>query len=123
MNRIIHFRLLVALAITASISAFAWSATRPQASAIAASAPFETAPEAIPVLPTIVVNANDDVPVLPLVIVRPSAEERAMALELAAAADDSHGGGAGIVGELLPRARLDVPYYSFGKLIPGTSKD
>lgn len=124
MNRAIHFRLFLALAITASVSALAWSAARSQASTVAASAPVEAAPEAIPVLPTIVVNANDDVPVLPLVIVRPSAEERATALELAATDDHLvRGDGTSITGDLLPRARLDVPYYSFGKLMPGTSKD
>lgn len=124
MNRLIRFRLYVALAIVGMVSALAISATRPLETAPLVQAERIQAPTAIPVLPTIVVYASDDIPELPLVVVRPSAEELAAASEYPLAVSDHEGGSSqGFVGEMLPRARLDMPYYSFGKLIPSVSKD
>ena len=120
MNRLIRIRLFVALAVVAATSALAFSATRPVAPVmVSAPAPLETI-----LLPTVVVNAPARHEVLPLVIVRPSAAElqAALALDVAQHASVS-GGGSDLVGDLLPRARLDMPYYSFGKLMPKASKD
>ncbi len=121
MNRLIRTRLFVALSIVASVTALAFSATRP---VITAEAAVPVPAEPIPVLPTIVVNAPVELPVLPLVVVRPTAAEReaALAMELPLHASLA-GGGSNLVGDLLPRARLDMPYYSFGKLMPKASKD
>ena len=127
MNRLIRIRLFVAMAILATVSALAVSATRPVSPSIAAAvnAPAGTA-EPIPMLPTITVVADVDEPeLMPLVIVRPSDAERRAALtfDVAATTTVSGGGGSDFVSDLLPRARLDMPYYSFGKLIPGASKE
>lgn len=127
MNRLIRIRLFVALAILATVSALAVSATRPVAMSVAHAAPMATPAEApIQVLPTITVVADVVEPqLLPLVIVRPTDSERraALALEVATTTSVTGGGSSDFVSELLPRARLDMPYYSFGKMIPGASKD
>lgn len=127
MNRLIRIRLIVALAILTTVSALAVSATRPVTTSLAANASAPTAAaESIPMLPTITVVAEVDHPaLLPVVIVRPSDAERqaSLALEVAATAVASGGGAGDFVSDLLPRARLDMPYYSFGKMIPGASKD
>lgn len=128
MNRLIRIRLFVAMAILATVSALAVSATRPIVASSATAAPHATEPaaEPIPMLPTITVVADVDEPeLMPLVIVRPSDAERraALTLDVATTAPISGGGASDFVSDLLPRARLDMPYYSFGKMIPGASKD
>lgn len=121
MNRLIRIRLFVAIAILAGISALGMSATRPVAPAPASAATSAI----IPVLPTIHVSARAEVPVMPLVVVRPSAAElhAATKSDVTRLASVSGGGGSDLVGDLLPHARLDMPYYSFGKLMPKASKD
>jgi hypothetical protein len=126
-NRLIRIRLLVAMAILATVSALAVSATRPVAASISRSANVAVPTnEPLQVLPTITVVADIDAPTLmPLVIVRPSDSERraALAIEVARSVSEAGGGSSDFVSDLLPRARLDMPYYSFGKMIPGASKD
>ncbi len=128
MNRAIHVRLFVALAIAGAVSALAFSATHsPEAPLAARTTPaaVDAASAPMPILPTIVVHANDDVPILPLVIVRPGAEELAAAFELASNDRDlpASGSSSDSSGGFVPRARIDMPFYSFGALIPGTNKD
>ncbi len=93
------------------------SAVAPQPSAIVS--------EQIPMLPTIVVSARAEMQMMPTVEVRPSAAELLAAsqtpddgesLASSSAASDA-------IADLLPRARLDMPYYSFGKTLPRASKD
>lgn len=74
-------------------------------------------------LPTVHVSAQAPIPVLPTVLVRASALEQAAALaeapdrsELATLADRRGGGS-------LPNVHLDMPYYSFGKVLPRISKE
>ncbi len=122
MNRLIRVRLLFALAMVATVSALALSATRPVAADRAA-----TTREALPMLPTIVVIADLDptrAELLPLVTVRPSADELRAARALDAMQVAASGsGGSDFAAGFLPKARLDMPYYSFGTLIPSASKD
>jgi hypothetical protein len=103
------------------------SATRPVAASISRSTNVAVpTDEPLQVLPTITVVADIDAPTLmPLVIVRPSDSERraALAIEVASSVSEAGGGSSDFVSDLLPRARLDMPYYSFGKMIPGASKD
>ncbi|MBN8481958.1 MAG: hypothetical protein J0L88_10265 [Xanthomonadales bacterium] len=128
MNRLIRVRLFFALALATTVCALAFSATRPvdaRSTARAATVPEQ---EALPILPTIVVVADIDpahADVLPLVIVRPSVDERraAHALDSQQVATSRSGGGGDFATGLLPKARLDMPYYSFGTLIPSASKD
>ena len=78
----------------------------------------------IPVLPTVVVSAKAEIPVLATVVVTPSPEERDAALgALAAQRALNAGNGPNLMDEILPRARLDMPYYSFGRMMPRTAKD
>lgn len=124
MNRLLRIRFLVALAIVAGFSAIGIGAS-PSTSPVA---PIQTASivtESIPVLPTVVVSAHAPIRVLPLVIVRPTAAERqaAQTLDFAIVAAAAGGGTVDAITELLPHARLDMPYYSFGKMMPRASKD
>ncbi len=128
MNRLIRVRLFFAVALVAIVSALALSATRPvDAGGAGHAATAAPAPEALPMLPTIVVVADLDparVELLPLVTVRPSANELRAARALdAVQVATSGGGGSDFAAGFLPKARLDMPYYSFGTLIPSASKD
>ncbi len=129
MNRLIRVRLFFAVALVAIVSALAFSATRPvdAGGASRRAATAAPGPEALPMLPTIVVVADFDparAELLPLVTVRPSANELRAARALdAVQVAASGGGGSDFAAGFLPKARLDMPYYSFGTLIPSASKD
>lgn len=129
MNRLIRVRLLVAMAMVATVAALALSATRPlDARNVGRATTAAPAAEALPMLPTIVVVPDVDpahAEQLPLVVVRPDADElrAARALDNAALAASGGGSGSDFAAGLLPKARLDMPYYSFGTLIPSASKD
>lgn len=124
MNRLIRIRLFVALAILAAFSAIGIGAS-PSMSPPAPVLTAVSVTESIPVLPTIVVVAQVPIRVLPLVTVRPTAAElqAAQALDFAIVAAAAGGGTVDAITELLPHARLDMPYYSFGKMMPRASKD
>ena len=86
-----------------------------------------TAAEAIPMLPTVTVRPDSDEPtLLPTVSVTPSASEIAVAKAL-----DSGTNGAGAVvvamhalgGGMVARTSFDMPYYSFGKVLPQVSRE
>ena len=122
MNRLIHVRLMLALAIAGVVGVLAAATTEP--SRAVAVTPTQSAPalaEEIPTLATITVHANATIPTLPLVIVRPTDHEVPVAR--ASVASVSGGSPALDMPDLLPHARLDMPYYSFGKLLPRTIKD
>ncbi|WP_440221993.1 hypothetical protein ACQQ2N_12955 [Dokdonella sp. MW10] len=115
MDRLIPIRLVVALVLTLGIL------VATAGSAIASPAVDE---DAIPVLPAVVVSATIAPDELPVVVVVPSAQEIADALAGAQAQQAlAHGGEPSLVEEMLPRARLDMPYYSFGRMMPRTTKD
>jgi hypothetical protein len=92
--------------------------TRPDTVAISAATPAD----AIPTLPTIRVSASAPIPVLPEITVRASVAERIAAAaptdDAAIVIADIRGGGAS-----LPHVHLDMPYYSFGKVLPRISKE
>lgn len=124
MNRQIHTRLSLALAIAFGIciaelssivaqdehSAVAESAT------LVADAPAEASPAA----------AGKDScapPLLPLVVVKPTDQDLMLAETSELLASISGSSPALSIPDLLPRVRLDMPYYSFGKLMPGATKE
>lgn len=73
----------------------------------------------IRMLPTVHVSARAPIPVLPTVLVRASQAERAAAQrDESLVAADTRGGGSD-----LPHVHLDMPYYSFGKVLPRISKE
>ncbi len=120
MDRLIPIRLVVALVLTLGILA----ATAGSAIASPAIASPAVDEDAIPVLPAVVVSATIAPDELPVVVVVPSAQEIADALAGAQAQQAlAQGGEPSIIEELLPRARLDMPYYSFGRMMPRTTKD
>ena len=110
---------------------------RPSSEDVVASIP---AAAALPVLPTVRVEASeeeilaaridptDQIQVLSAITVQPDAEEVAAAMR-ATAVTQVGGDEVGGFGEVLTRAvvephrlRLDMPYYSFGKVLTRSSK-
>lgn len=85
-----------------------------------AAAPAE--PEALPVLPTVVVRPEPEIPVLAMVTVRP---ERSSAVN----AELSNPVPAGALAvrasstALLPSGGFDMPYYSFGRTLHRVNKE
>lgn len=123
MNRLIFARLLLAIAITATIGAVEiGSLVSPLAPAQPGNSRSNIA-ENIPTLPTIAVHAPETIPTLPLVLVRPSMEQLATAPELASLISTSTSGSTPTASAGLPHVRLDMPYYSFGKMLPNVIKD
>lgn len=120
MNRLIHTRLSLALAIAfgiciAELSSIVAqeesSVDRDTAALVAEPSPATTGADAC------------TPPLLPLVVVRPSGHDLMLAetSELLAAASGSTPTLS--LPNLLPRVRLDMPYYSFGNLMPGATKE
>ena len=123
MNRLIHARLLLALAIATTIGAveigshiFPTAPTQPgqQQSIIA---------DSVTTLPTITVNAPDLIPTLPVVLVRPTPAQLGSAQTTVAVVSRASAGATPSVSVALPHVRLDMPYYSFGKMLPNVIKD
>lgn len=126
MSRLIHARMLLAVAIAVTIGALeirSLMAPTPQATAKHDAAPLQAEP--VPLLPTIRVFAPEEIPTLPLVIVRPAVEPAfvivstprvVVAFNSIARSRTSSSGD-------MPHGRLDMPYYSFGKMLPNVIKD
>lgn len=124
MNRLIHVRMMLALAMAGVAGTVALATTGTSRVAAVAKAESLPAPiEQIPTLATISVYANSEIPTLPLVIVRPDKHEAPLARTAEAVASAAGGSPALNMADALPHARLDMPYYSFGKLLPRTIKD
>lgn len=80
----------------------------------------------VTVLPVVHVTAKAPLPILPRVVVRADRAERAAAMRPGAGtksltAAESDGASAGNIEA--PRARMGMPYYSFGKVLPRISKE
>ena len=124
MNRLIHTRLSLALAIAfgiciAELSSFV---VQEEVSTVSESAALTTnAPAALPDAST----GNDTCvpPLLPLVVVRPTDQDLMLAETSELLAAISVSTPVISIPDLLPRVRLDMPYYSFGKLMPGATKE
>ena len=123
MSRLIHVRMLLALAIAVTIGALEFgSMIAPKLSAHTVQENVVEASGSIPMLSTIRVFPADEIPTLPLVIVRPINVERADASPakvLASVVEQT----APASGSGMPHVRLDMPYYSFGKMLPNVIKD
>lgn len=81
--------------------------------------------DVLPMLPVVKVVAQAPIPELPRVIVRASTAER-MAAEEHKRDDDSviiANSSSGDGNDSLPHVNLDMPYYSFGKVLPRISKE
>lgn len=124
MNHLIRVRLMLALAISAAVGALGFSHAGSQilASPVAA-VTGATQAEVIPTLPTVYVRADAEIPTLPLVIVRADAPVDA-GQEISLVQASTSGGAASLgMPDVLPHVRLDMPYYSFGKLLPRAIKE
>lgn len=122
MNRIIRLRSLLALAITTvlGIASFA---------GIHAEQPRSAEPlhagnaSSIPMLETIHVRAEAPIPTLPTIVVSAKAPELAVdePSPQVASVSEARDSVPGVAA--LPHARLYMPYYSFGKLMPRVIKE
>jgi hypothetical protein len=130
-SHLINLRFAIALAVVGGFAALAVGTTHVMSSAIEPDASISATPspviaEEIPTLPTIVVTADIEYPVLPVVVVTPSDEDRLAASDSkhqVAASGESRGSSSPLMHEILPHVRLDMPYYSFGKMMPRAIKD
>jgi hypothetical protein len=78
----------------------------------------------IPMLSTIRVEAFEEIPTLPLVVVRASISEQGEIDSATPSQSMASSSSASIdLPDVLPHVRLDMPYYSFGKLTPRAIKD
>lgn len=123
MNRLINARLLLAIAIAISIGAVEiGNFVAPVSAEQSADAPVIES-DRLQMLPTIDVRAPDEIQTLPLVLVRPTPAQLAVPPATAAVASTSTSSSPPSVGATLPHVRLDMPYYSFGKMLPNVIKD
>ncbi|HET9033996.1 MAG TPA: hypothetical protein VFN25_13975 [Dokdonella sp.] len=126
MSRLIQARMLLAVAITVTIGVLEIGkliAPMPQANTEHHTPPAQV--DAVPMLSTIHVSAPEQIPTLPLVIVRPIVGQTLTGVSTQAVAsvsrDASHSHSSGSSG--MPHGRLDMPYYSFGRMLPNAIKD
>ncbi len=126
MSRLIHARLILAIAIAVTIGALELGSLIAPTALMPAQERASAAPaDAVPMLSTIHVFAPEEIPTLPLVIVRPapdpsydSGSMQAVAFVSERAPRFSPAGSSHV-----PHMRLDMPYYSFGKMLPNVIKD
>ena len=123
MNRLIHARLLLAVIIASTIGAVEVGSLVAPAALAHAENPSAIVASGIPTLPTVVVHAPEAIPTLPVITVRPTAEQLAAASTNDALASTAAATSAPSTSPMLPHVRLDMPYYSFGKMLPNVIKD
>ena len=123
MNRLIHARLLLAILIATGIGALEIGSLLVPASPLPKVVEATIiAPEAT-TLPTISVHAPAEIPMLPLVIVRPTRDQLLETQAVVAATSSLQPRKSGFAYSTMPHVRLDMPYYSFGKMLPNVIKD
>ncbi|MEP6882229.1 MAG: hypothetical protein ABI866_09560 [Dokdonella sp.] len=123
MSRLIHARMFLALAIAVTIGALELGSMKVPKSATATKQQImPVAADEIPTLSTVRVSAQEQIPMLPLVIVRPLVAQETASVPLQALASIAQHT-APLSGSGLPHVRLDMPYYSFGKMLPNVIKD
>lgn len=123
MSRLIHARMLFAIAIAVIIGVLEFSSMlAPHPSTAARQEIAFAAIDNTPMLSTISVWAPEQIPTLPLVIVRPLAVQNATYAPVQAL-DAIAQHSAPLSGSGMPHVRLDMPYYSFGKMLPNVIKD
>ncbi len=123
MNRLIHVRLLLAIAIATTIGAVELGSLVSPATPAHPGNERSVVADSVVTLPTITVIAPDAIPTLPVVLVRPTPAQLATAQATVAVASASTSAGPPSVSATLPHVRLDMPYYSFGKMLPNVIKD
>jgi hypothetical protein len=124
MTRLIHARMLLAIAIATTIGVLEFgSMIVPESPSNATKSPTMTSTDHVTILSTITVSAPEAIPTLPLVIVRPPATTVAAFEPVVAVASAARHRSALSVSGALPHVRLDMPYYSFGKMLPNVIKD
>jgi hypothetical protein len=124
MNRLIHARMLLAIAIATTIGVLEFgSMIVPEAPSNAPKSASLASPDHVTILSTISVSAPEAVPTLPLVIVRPPAATISTFEPVVVVAAVARQRSAISVSAALPHVRLDMPYYSFGKMLPNVIKD
>ena len=125
MTRPIHVRLILALTLAVSFGTVGLVAngTSSENPVLAPVAAAEPAP-AMTLLPTVVVRAPAaEIPTLPTVLVRADIDTSDDVPEQVRLVRTSGGGSAIDLPDVLPHVRLDMPYYSFGKLMPRAIKE
>lgn len=123
MNRLIHARLLFAIAIATTIGAAELGSRVFPVSPAHSPREQATVMDSLPTLPTITVHAPDAIPTLPVVLVRPTPAQLADANAAVAVTTSASSTASPLVSSALPHVRLDMPYYSFGKMLPNVIKD
>lgn len=126
MSRLIHARMILAIAIAVTIGAIELgSLIAPTAPAPAQQHAIAATAQAAPTLSTIHVSAPEAIPTLPLVIVRPTVDQtlemdsmQALTLVSHRASRSSSSGSSHV-----RNVSLDMPYYSFGRMLPNVIKD
>lgn len=122
MNRIIRLRSLLALAITTVLGIASFAGIHAEQPRSAEPLPAGNA-SSIPMLETIHVRAEAPIPTLPTIVVSAKAPELAVdePSPQVASVSEARDSVPGVAA--LPHARLDMPYYSFGKLMPRVIKE
>ncbi len=123
MNRLIHARLLLAIAIATTIGAVEIGSLVFPTSPARSHNEQPIVVASPPTLPTITVHAADAIPTLPVVIVRPNPTQVSASSAVVEVASISKPASPPSVSAALPHVRLDMPYYSFGKMLPNVIKD
>ena len=123
MSRLIHARMLLAIAIAVTIGVLELgSMIAPNMSTPAEQNNALAINDNIPMLSTISVSAAEEIPMLPLVIVRPLVVQHATYAPVEALASMAQQN-TPLSSSGMPHVRLDMPYYSFGKMLPNVIKD
>lgn len=125
MSRLIHARLLLAIAIAVTIGGLELGSLMTSNSQAPIQPQITLSPvDSVPMLATIRVSAPELIPTLPLVIVRPDADQRFEEPAQVRALVLQHRSNSRLVDVgTTPHVRLDMPYYSFGKMLPNVIKD
>lgn len=122
MNRIIRLRSLLALAITTVVGIASYAGIHAEQPRPADPLQARNA-NSIPMLETIHVRAEVPIPTLPTIVVTATAPEGTADEPTLQVASMSEARDSVSPVSALPHARLDMPYYSFGKLMPRAIKE
>lgn len=126
MSRLIHARLLLAIAIAVTIGGLELGSLFASTSQAPIQAQITRTPvDSITMLATIRVSAPELIPTLPLVIVRPDPDQRfeEQSPQVRALVRQQRSNSRLVDVGTTPHVHLDMPYYSFGKMLPNVIKD
>ena len=123
MNRLINARLFLAIGIAMTIGAVEVGSLTSSVRVEPAATMAVSNSDRIPMLPTISVRPPNEIPTLPLVVVRPTQAQLDASPETVTVASTSPSASSRPASTAVPHVRLDMPYYSFGKMLPNVIKD